>query len=117
MRRREFALYLGPALASLAFGPFAASAQQKGKVPRIGVLWHAANADEEGIFLKTLHSAFHDLGYLEGQNIKIEERFPAEQPDRFAKLAQELVESKPDVIVASTRLPARSFNAAQARFR
>jgi putative tryptophan/tyrosine transport system substrate-binding protein len=109
MRRREFALYIGPALASLAFGRFAASAQQKQKVPRVGVLWHAANADEEGIFLKTLHSAFRDLGYLEGQNIEIEERFPAEQPDRFAKLAQELVETKPEVIVASTALAGKEL--------
>jgi putative tryptophan/tyrosine transport system substrate-binding protein len=109
MKRREFALYLGTALASLTLWPFAASAQQKRTLPKVGVLWHAANAGEEGIYLKTLHKAFSDLGYVEGQNIEIEERFPAEQPDRFANLAQELVESKPDVIVASTALAGKEL--------
>jgi putative tryptophan/tyrosine transport system substrate-binding protein len=41
---------------------------------------------------------------VEGQNIKLEERFPAERPDQFAALAQELIDSKPDVLVAVTAL-------------
>jgi hypothetical protein len=48
MRRREFALSPGTALASLTLAPFAVSAQQKRKAPRIGVLWHASSVDEEG---------------------------------------------------------------------
>lgn len=46
---------------------------------------------------------------MEGQNIELNDRFPAEQPDRFVKLAQELVESKPDVIVASTALAGKEL--------
>ena len=38
---------------------------------------------------------------------KIEHRFPAEQPERFRALAQELAESKVDVIVAVTGLGAQ----------
>jgi putative tryptophan/tyrosine transport system substrate-binding protein len=109
MRRREFAMYLGAALASPTLRPFKASAQQNRKIPRVGVLWHTASVDEEGIYFKTLHKAFSDLGYVEGQNIELNDRFPAEQPDRFVKLAQELVESKPDVIVASTALAGKEL--------
>ena len=53
MRRREFAMYLGAALASPTLRPFKASAQQNRKIPRVGVLWHAASVDEEGIYFKT----------------------------------------------------------------
>jgi putative ABC transport system substrate-binding protein len=50
--------------------------------------------------------AFSELGYVEGKNIVLEHRFPNEQPDRFRILAQELVQAKPDVIVAVTVLGA-----------
>ena len=53
-----------------------------------------------------MRTAFHDLGYVEGKNIVLEHRFPAEQPDRFRTLAQELVELRPDVIVAVAPLGA-----------
>jgi putative tryptophan/tyrosine transport system substrate-binding protein len=43
--------------------------------------------------------AFNDLGYVEGKNIHLDHRFPAEDPDHFRTLAQELVDEKPDVIV------------------
>jgi putative ABC transport system substrate-binding protein len=53
-----------------------------------------------------LTKAFNDLGYVEGKNLELEHRFPAEQPERFRTLARELVESKVDVIVAVTALGA-----------
>jgi putative tryptophan/tyrosine transport system substrate-binding protein len=37
--------------------------------------------------------AFNDLGHVEGKNIHLEHRFPAENPDRFRTMAQELVVS------------------------
>jgi len=46
--------------------------------------------------------AFNDLGYVEGKNIHLDHRFPAENLDRFRTLAQELVDEKPDVIIAVT---------------
>jgi putative tryptophan/tyrosine transport system substrate-binding protein len=104
MRRREFITLIGGTMA----WPFAGHAQQRGRIPRVGVLWHAANAKEEEEYLGALTKAFRDLGYVEGKNIELDHRFPAEQPERFRILAQELVDSKVDMIVAVTGLGAKA---------
>jgi putative ABC transport system substrate-binding protein len=70
------------------------------------VLWHAGSAEEEEVYLSVLVKAFDDLGYVEGKNIHLDHRFPAENPDRFRALAQELVDEKPDVIIAVTNFGA-----------
>jgi putative tryptophan/tyrosine transport system substrate-binding protein len=81
--------------------PFVVRAQQTPKqIPVVGVLWHAADAEEEGVYLNVLRKAFNDLGYIEGKNIVLEHRFPAEQPEKFRMLARELVDAKPDVIIS-----------------
>ncbi|MGB8631568.1 MAG: ABC transporter substrate binding protein, partial [Xanthobacteraceae bacterium] len=98
MRRREFITLLGGAAAAW---PMAAQAQQSSnKIPVVGVLWHAGSAEEEDVYLSVLVKAFNDLGYVEGKNIHLDHRFPAENPERFRILARELVEEKPDVIIA-----------------
>ena len=103
MRRREFITFLGVAAA----WPVAARAQRSpNKIPVVGVLWHAGSAEEEDVYLSVLRKAFRDLGYIEGKNIQLEHRFPAENPDRFRKLARELVESKVDAIIAVSALGA-----------
>src|SRR6266404_973278 len=80
-----------------------AFAQQGPKKPRVGVLWHAGSAEEEEIPLGGLVEGFRDLGYVHGENIILEHRFPNEQPERFFALAAELVQIKVDVLVAVTR--------------
>jgi putative ABC transport system substrate-binding protein len=109
MRRREFITLAGGAVAAWSV---VAQAQQPKKMPRIGVLWHAANADEEDVYLKVLTKAFNDLGYVEGKNIALIHRFPAEQPEQFRALARELVESKVDVLIAVTEFGAREIKLA-----
>jgi putative tryptophan/tyrosine transport system substrate-binding protein len=47
-----------------------------------------------------------DFGYVEGRNIVAEHRFPAELPDRFLRMAAELVGLKMDVLVAAGQPPA-----------
>jgi putative ABC transport system substrate-binding protein len=103
MKRREFITLIGFAVG----WPIATNAQQVKKVPRIGLLWHAGSADEEEVYLSVLRKAFSDLGYVEGKNIELEHRFPAEQPDRFRSFAREFVESKVDAIIAVTALGAK----------
>jgi len=104
MRRRDFIVLFGGAA---TVRPLAAQAQQGKKIPRIGVLWHAANAEEEDVYLSVVTKAFADLGYVDGKNIQLVHRFPAEQPDRFRAFAREFVESKVDGILAVTALGAR----------
>jgi len=94
-------------LVALTVGPLStalpAFAQQGGKSPKIGVLWHAGSAEEEKIPLGGLVEGFKDLGYVDGRNIVLEHRFPNEQPERFFNLAAELVQIKVDVLIAVTR--------------
>ncbi len=59
--------------------PLATKAQPAGKVPRVGVLWHAGSPEEEAIYLGALRQGLHSLGYVEGRNIALENRFAAEQ--------------------------------------
>jgi putative tryptophan/tyrosine transport system substrate-binding protein len=104
MKRRQFLTLLSGVAATW---PLAARAQQSSnKIPVVGVLWHAGSAEEEGVYLNPLVKAFNELGYIDGKNIRLEHRFPAENPDRFRTLAQELVGLKPDAIVAVTNLDA-----------
>jgi putative ABC transport system substrate-binding protein len=72
-------------------------------MPKIGVLWHAAaSPEEEGLYFDVLMKAFGDLGYVDGRSAVFQHRFPAEQADRFRLFARELVDEKPDVIIAVT---------------
>lgn len=89
-------------LGGAAAWPLVARAQQSNKMPKIGVLWHAGSADEEAAYLNALRNGLNDFGYIDGKNILLENRFPAEKPERFPVLARELVALHPDVLVAVT---------------
>jgi putative ABC transport system substrate-binding protein len=112
MKRREFIRLLGGAAAatsvtgSALWSPAARAQQSPSRIPVVGVLWHAASAEEEDVYLSVLQKAFRDLGYVEGKNIRLEHRFPAENPERFRTLARELVDSKVDAVIAVTTLGA-----------
>src|SRR6516164_5490069 len=95
MRRREFIAFLGAAIV----WPLAARGQDRGHIPKIGVLWHAANAEEEAPFFGSLIEGFRNLGYREG-HIVLEHRFPDEKPELFTSMAAELISLNPDVLVA-----------------
>src|SRR5437762_13319754 len=90
MRRRDFTACVGGA----ATWPLATRAQQPRKMHRIGVLWHGANAEEEAIYLAALRQGLRDSGYVEGENVVLEMRFPAEQYERFFVFAAELAQQK-----------------------
>src|SRR6516165_4053958 len=99
MLRRKFIQLVGISTA----WPLVAHAQRKTADTRkmkIGVLWHAGNAEEEHEYLSVLTKAFNDLGYIEGKNVEFLHKFPAERPDRYLALAKELVDSNVDVVVA-----------------
>jgi putative ABC transport system substrate-binding protein len=94
--RREFIVTVGGGAA----WPFVARAQQSSRVPRVGVLWHAGSAEEEGPYFKALIEGFVVLGYVEGRNVSFEHRFPNEIPERFESMAAELVSSNVDVLIS-----------------
>ena len=97
MRRREFIVGLGGAVAAL---PVMARAQEGDPVRRIGVLMPLDENDPEG---KRLVSAFTqalaDLGWAEGRNVRIDLRWVGGDNNRIRALAQELVGLQPDIIV------------------
>jgi putative ABC transport system substrate-binding protein len=98
MRRREFITLIGGALA----WPFAARAQQRERVRRIGVLLPAAPDDAEfqswlGAFLQGLAQT----GWITGRNIRIETRWTKFDAENARKYAAELVALQPDVILAT----------------
>jgi putative tryptophan/tyrosine transport system substrate-binding protein len=84
MKRREFITLFGGAAAAW---PLAARGQQAQSIARIGVLWHAGSEQDEAPFLGALRQGFSDLGYVEGRNLVLENRFAGEQYDRFNQLA------------------------------
>jgi putative tryptophan/tyrosine transport system substrate-binding protein len=95
MRRRD----LIKGLAAALLLPVAARAQQLAKMPRIGVLWHAGSAEQEGTNYTAIVKGFANLGYIDGKTIVLEHRFPNEEPAKFRSMATELVASGVDVLV------------------
>ena len=92
MKRRTFlAMVSGSLLALLA-----AEAQQAGKVYRIGFL---RAGEPLKFWIDEFRQGLRELGYVEGQNLIIE--FKIGTLDQLPRLAEELVRSKVDVIVAS----------------
>jgi ABC-type uncharacterized transport system substrate-binding protein len=99
MRRREFISLLGGAAATW---PLAARAQQ----PAVSIIGLLVGGSPESFapFRATLTNALGRLGWIEGQNLRIEQRAAIGDPDRARTLAKELVELRPDVIIAVTAL-------------
>ena len=98
MRRREFIVTLG----GVAAWPFAARAQQREHVRRIGVLMNLASDDaEEQARLAAFHQGLQQLGWTVGGNVQIDYRWGAGNADRIRTFAAELVALAPDVILSA----------------
>lgn len=95
--RRNVVLGLGAS----ALAPLASFAQRKGigvrRIGLLGVVSAAGYARQRDALRKGLR----DLGYVEGTNIVVEERWAEGRVERLPALAAELVGLKPDVIVTS----------------
>jgi len=88
-----------------------ASAQQPGKIPRIGYLG-AASYGANRARVQAFRQGLREAGYIEGNNIVIEYRFAEGQRDNVAALAAELVGLKIDVIVTGGSTATRPAKAA-----
>jgi putative ABC transport system substrate-binding protein len=99
--------FLGTLAGSLLAAPLAAEAQSAAKVARIGLL-----GDVPSFLDEAFRQGLRELGYIEGQNIVIEHRFPDWKYERLPGLAANLVRLNVDVIVAAS--PAATKAAKQA---
>jgi putative ABC transport system substrate-binding protein len=82
--------------------PFAA----RPRVARIGLSWSGAQENAAGI--DAFRAGLRDAGWVEGQNLVIDERHYEDHPERMSDLAAELVALKPDVLVG-TQVPSLAF--------
>src|SRR6516165_11998822 len=98
MRRREFIKVIAE---SAAAWPLAARAQQDDRVRRIGFLHSSAENDPENqTWVGELTRRLQELGWTSGRNVRIDFRFGEADAMRISRLATELVEEHPDVIIA-----------------
>src|SRR5262245_61111925 len=99
LRRRQFITQ--PPGAAAAW-PLAARAQQAGAMPRIGLLSVFAESDPEGqALIKELMQGLQELGWVNGRNVRIDFRFGGVDEAHISTLATELIELRPDVVLAS----------------
>jgi len=95
VQRRIFAVALCTVLFALCVS---AHAQQPTKIPRIGLLF-TATPSAAAARIEAFRQGLRELGYVEGKNILIEQRYAEGQLNHMNELAAELVRLKVDVIV------------------
>jgi putative ABC transport system substrate-binding protein len=104
MRRRHLAAALG--LVALSSGVRA----QPARTPVIGFLSSQFGADEQGV-LKSFRQGLEELGFVEGKNVAIEQRYAEARFDRLPALARELAALPVNVI--TTRVNGQAALAAK----
>jgi putative ABC transport system substrate-binding protein len=92
--RREFIAALGGVAVSWPFGARAAASRS-----RIGVLV-LSSKEWAAPYITALQDGLQGLGYIEGQNVVIDERYADGDVEQLPALVQELLQLKPDIIVA-----------------
>jgi putative ABC transport system substrate-binding protein len=95
--RRTFLTALGGGLLA---APLAAEAQQARRTMTVGYLGSSSPSLESNL-VDAFREGLRQLGYEEGQNLTIKYRWAEGRQDRFAGLARELVDLKPDVILTA----------------
>jgi putative tryptophan/tyrosine transport system substrate-binding protein len=106
MRRREFIA----GLAGAVTWPLAARAQQSDRTKRVGVLmgWDESDPVAKN-WLSKFTQGLSELGWTDGRNLRMDVRWEAESADRTQMLAKDLVDLRPDVILANTTLVTAAF--------
>jgi putative ABC transport system substrate-binding protein len=97
IRRREFIAGLG----SAAVWPVVARAQQGERMRRVGVLTGFEENDAK-TYVSAFIQALAGFGWIDGRNVRIDNRWASSDTNRMQVLANELVGSQPDVIVTSS---------------
>jgi putative ABC transport system substrate-binding protein len=104
MKRKIINLALCAVLFALCFP---ANAQQPKKVARIGYLsGNSSSADSPRV--EAFRQGLRALGYVEGKNLALEDRYADARFDKLPALADELVRLKVDVIVTTATIAAQA---------
>jgi putative tryptophan/tyrosine transport system substrate-binding protein len=102
IKRREFIGLVGGAAAAW---PLAVRAQQVERLRRVGVLMNSAATDTTfQSYLAAFIQGLRQLGWTEGQNLRIDVRWNAGDPALARTYAAELIGLTPDVILAASTL-------------
>jgi putative ABC transport system substrate-binding protein len=97
LKRREFITLLGSATVAW---PLVARAETARNLPTIGLLAPATPA-AHGPWFAALVQRLHELGWIEGRTVAIEQRYAEGRSDRYDEIAAEFVRLKVDVIVTT----------------
>src|ERR1700694_3828659 len=102
MRRREFiSLLCGVAVAC----PIAAAAQQRERARRIGVVMGYPESNPNArLQVAAFREQLSKLGWIGGENPRIDLRYGADDPKRIHALALELLGLGPDLMVSNSNL-------------
>lgn len=96
MRRREFIISFGSAF---ALQPHAVSAQQPGRMPRIGIISGTAEADPQiRSWVAGFTRGLENLGWYRGRNVTFDFRWGDGNMARIRSHAAEFVQQPPDVV-------------------
>jgi hypothetical protein len=96
MTRREFMLVFGGAVIVPSIG---AHAQRSDRIRRIGMLMGTASDPETQSWFAAFRQKLHELGWRDGDNIRIDLRWGGGNIARIRALSEALVNSKPDVLM------------------
>jgi putative ABC transport system substrate-binding protein len=100
MRRRDFLGVMSGAAVAL---PLTARAQQPDRLRRIAYVTSNAESDPEPQrWAAAFRAGLEEHGWIDGRNVRIDYRFGGTDATLMPKLAKELVELRPDVILAAT---------------
>ena len=97
MRRRDFLTLLATA-ASIA-PSLAARAQQPAKPARLGYIWIGAKGSERST-LEGIRQGLRELGYAEGRDFVLEDRYADSQPERLPAIVAELLRLNVDLFLS-----------------
>ncbi len=81
---------------------YQAAAQQRGKIPHVGILLPSAPSTAADANLEAFLQGLRNLGYVEGRNIILEYRWAENREDQYPVLVADLIRLKVDIIYTSS---------------
>ena len=107
IRRRDFIQAIGSVVVPW---PLTVRAEERDRVRRIGMLIPYAESDADSqVRIRVFKQSLQQLGWTDGHNVRIDYRWASGDADDVRRLAKELVQLGPDVIIGQSTPPARAL--------